>query len=74
MIMNCGADGLDGDPLAHLHYTARAHSRAARGLCQIAEEFAEGRILAVGGGGYELRNVAKAWTAVVDSFLETPMR
>ena len=74
VIMNCGADGLDGDPLAHLHYTARAHSRAARGLCQIAEEFAEGRILAVGGGGYELRNVAKAWTAVVDSFLETPMR
>lgn len=42
VIMNCGADGLDGDPLAHLHYTARAHSRAARGLCQIAEEFAEG--------------------------------
>ena len=73
VIMNCGADGLDGDPLAHLHYTARAHSRAARGLCQIAEEFAEGRILGVGGGGYDLRNVAKAWTAVVDSFLETPM-
>jgi acetoin utilization protein AcuC len=74
IIMNCGADGLDGDPLAHLHYTARAHRRAATGLCQIAEEFAEGRILGVGGGGYDLRNVGKAWVAVVDSFLETPMR
>ena len=56
------------------HYTARAHSRAACGLCQIAEEFAEGRIVGVGGGGYDLRNISKAWTAVVDSFLEAPMR
>lgn len=74
ILMNCGADGLNGDPLAHLHYTTRPHSRAARGLCEIAEEFAEGRIVAVGGGGYELRNVGKAWVAVVDAFLETPMR
>ena len=29
IVMNCGADGLDGDPLAHLHYTYRAHARAA---------------------------------------------
>ncbi|MBL8252571.1 MAG: acetoin utilization protein AcuC, partial [Candidatus Competibacter sp.] len=53
--------------------TARAHSRAIRGLCQIAEDYAEGRIVAVGGGGYDLRNVAKAWTAVVDALLESPM-
>jgi len=74
VFMNCGADGLNGDPLSHLHYSARAHGRAARGLCQIAEDFAEGRILAVGGGGYDLRNIGQAWTAVVDAFLETPMR
>jgi acetoin utilization protein AcuC len=74
IVMNCGADGLDGDPLAHLHYTYRAHARAARGLCEIAEEFADGRILGVGGGGYDLRNVGKAWVAVIDAFLETPMR
>ena len=35
---------------------------------------AETGTLGVGGGGYDLRNVSKAWTAVVDSFLETPMR
>jgi len=57
-----------------LHYSARAHSRAARSLCQIAEEFADGRLLAVGGGGYDLRNVGKAWVAVIDALLETPMR
>ena len=74
IVMNCGADGLNGDPLAHLHYTTRPHNRAARGLCEIAEEFAEGRIVALGGGGYDLRNVGKAWVAVVNAFLETPMR
>jgi acetoin utilization protein AcuC len=73
VIMNCGADGLYGDPLAHLHYSPRTHARAAEGLCRIAEEFAQGRILAVGGGGYDLRNVGKAWTAVIDAFLEVPM-
>ena len=73
VFMNCGADGLNGDPLSHLHYSARVHGRAARGLCQIAEDFADGRILAVGGGGYDLRNIGQAWTAVVDAFLETPM-
>ncbi|MFZ1327292.1 MAG: acetoin utilization protein AcuC [Candidatus Contendobacter sp.] len=73
VFLNCGADGLHGDPLAHLHYSVRAHSRAAHSLCEIAEEFAQGRIVAVGGGGYDLHNVGKAWVAVVDAFLETPM-
>jgi acetoin utilization protein AcuC len=73
IIVNCGADGLDGDPLAHLHYSPRVHTKAAESLCHIAEEFSQGRILAVGGGGYDLRNVGKAWTAVIAAFLEAPM-
>jgi acetoin utilization protein AcuC len=73
IIMNCGADGLDGDPLAHLHYSSRAHARAASSLCGIAEELSQGRMLAVGGGGYDLRNLGKAWTAVVKALLEAPM-
>lgn len=72
IILNCGADGMTGDPLAHLHYSPRAYDRAARALCQIAENHASGRLLAVGGGGYELRNVGRAWTAVVNAFLEAP--
>ncbi|MEZ5583051.1 MAG: hypothetical protein R3F37_10085 [Candidatus Competibacteraceae bacterium] len=74
IILNCGADGLQGDPLTHLHYTIQAHTRAAMDMCAIAEEFAEGRIVAVGGGGYELSNISRAWTAVVNAFLEAPMR
>jgi acetoin utilization protein AcuC len=74
IILNCGADGLNNDPLSHLHYSAKVHSKAARGLCEIAEEFCEGRIIGVGGGGYDLHGLGKAWTAVVEAFLEAPMR
>jgi acetoin utilization protein AcuC len=73
VIMNCGADGLNDDPLSHLHYSPRAHTRAAESLCRIAEEFAEGRLLAVGGGGYDLHSVGRAWSAVVHALLESPM-
>ncbi len=74
IIFNCGADGLNGDPLSHLHYSRAAHAHAARSLCAIAEEHAEGRLLAVGGGGYELRNIGRAWVSVVEAFLDSPMR
>ncbi|MCP5420463.1 MAG: acetoin utilization protein AcuC [Gammaproteobacteria bacterium] len=73
LILNCGADGLHGDPLTHLHYSAKVHAKAAASLCLLAEEFAEGRIVAVGGGGYDLSNLSRAWAAVVTEFLEAPM-
>jgi acetoin utilization protein AcuC len=73
ILLQCGADGLTGDPLAHLCYSHRVHGRVGRGLCELAERFARGRLLAMGGGGYELRNVGKAWSGVVRSLLDTPM-
>ncbi len=73
-ILNCGADSLGGDPLSHLHFTERAHAHAARQLCKMAEEFASGRIIGVGGGGYDPYNIGRAWSEVVNAFLETPMK
>lgn len=72
IFMQCGADGLLGDPLAHLHYSAQVHDRATRAVCRIAEQFADGRLVAVGGGGYDLRNVGRAWTAVVNALVDSP--
>ncbi|HXH02740.1 MAG TPA: acetoin utilization protein AcuC [Candidatus Competibacteraceae bacterium] len=74
VFLQAGADGLYGDPLAHLHYSAATHDRVARDLCRIAEAYAAGRLVAVGGGGYSLRNVGRAWTAVVNALLESPMQ
>jgi acetoin utilization protein AcuC len=71
VILQCGADSLAGDPITHLAFTEEAHAHAARTLCAIADRFAGGRILGTGGGGYNRRNLARAWTRVLQAFVET---
>lgn len=71
ILMQCGADSLEGDPITHLCWTEEAHAAAAASLCRLADKYAEGRIIGTGGGGYNRRNVARAWTRVVQSFVET---
>ena len=66
ILFQCGADSLRGDPITHLQYSPQAHAYAAKRLCRLADEFCEGRLVAMGGGGYNLDNLAHAWTAVVD--------
>jgi acetoin utilization protein AcuC len=65
IIMQAGADGLAGDPLADLCYTPAGHARATKSLRKLAEETAGGRMMVFGGGGYDLNNIAAAWTAVL---------
>src|SRR5690606_31872976 len=67
IILQCGADSLAGDPLTHLRYSEEAHAQAARDLRRLAERHAGGRLVATGGGGYDRRNLARAWTRVVQS-------
>ena len=69
IVMQCGADSLAGDPLAHLQYTPAAHAYAAKSLCELANEMAGGRIMGLGGGGYDRGNLAAAWCAVLDEFI-----
>lgn len=72
IILQCGADSLADDPITHLRYSREAHRHAAASLCEIAEECCEGRLLALGGGGYTRANLAAAWTAVVQALVESP--
>lgn len=65
ILLQCGADGLRGDPLTHLNYSSNAHAFAAKRLHKIAHEICGGKILAMGGGGYNAENVSNAWMAVV---------
>lgn len=78
VLLQCGADSLAGDPLTHLRYTERAHHRAAIDLTRLADRFADGRIVVMGGGGYNLDNLARAWCAVLEGLLnpvaDTPDR
>lgn len=67
IVLQCGADSLEGDPITHLRYTARAHARAAADLAALADRLGHGRVLALGGGGYNRANLAGAWCAVIES-------
>jgi acetoin utilization protein AcuC len=65
VILQCGADSIAGDPITHMQFSPDAHARAARDLIALAERLGHGRVLALGGGGYNRRNLAVAWTGVV---------
>jgi acetoin utilization protein AcuC len=69
ILLQCGADSLAGDPITHLNYSAAAHRHAAQRLKILAEDSCQGRLLALGGGGYNRNNLAEAWTGVVAALL-----
>ncbi|MGB8694898.1 MAG: hypothetical protein WCD08_15435 [Steroidobacteraceae bacterium] len=69
LILQCGADSLAGDPLAHLRFSPATHARAAADLRALADRLGHGRLLALGGGGYDRGNLAQAWAGVVEALL-----
>jgi acetoin utilization protein AcuC len=71
ILFQCGADSLLDDPLTHLRFTEETHAHAAARLCAIADKLGHGRVVGMGGGGYNRRNLARAWTRVVESFVES---
>jgi len=70
ILLQAGADSIKDDPITHMCFSPKAHAHATRQLCKIADEFCDGRLLAMGGGGYNRRNLALAWNAVVRVMLE----
>ncbi|MEW5756664.1 MAG: acetoin utilization protein AcuC [Pseudomonadota bacterium] len=71
IVLQCGVDSLAGDPLTHLGFSEQSHYHAALRLTALAKEYAQGRLLAVGGGGYAPENIARGWTAVVKALIES---
>lgn len=69
MLLQCGADSIAGDPITHLRFSPAVHGRAARDLGELADRLGHGRVLAMGGGGYNRTNLAQAWTAVVENLM-----
>jgi acetoin utilization protein AcuC len=70
IILQAGADSLAGDPLAHLNLSRAAHAHAASTLLALANDTAKGRLMVFGGGGYDLGNLAAAWTGVLSRLTE----
>jgi acetoin utilization protein AcuC len=70
ILLQCGADSVEGDPLTHMGYSVDVHAHAATRLCNLAERLGHGRVVAMGGGGYNRRNLARAWAGVVEALLD----
>jgi len=69
IILQAGADSVAGDPITHMQFSPASHAHAAARLCALADEFCQGRIIGLGGGGYNRVNLAAAWTRVVQAML-----
>lgn len=69
ILLQCGADSLKGDPLTHLGLSAAAHGHVARRLARLADHHCAGRLVALGGGGYDPDNLGAAWCAVIEGLL-----
>lgn len=70
ILLQAGADSIAGDPITHMQFTPAAHAHAAKSLVRLADEFCNGRIIAMGGGGYNRNNIALGWNAVLKAMVE----
>ena len=69
ILLQAGADSIEGDPITHMRFSPAAHGHAAASLVKIADEFCQGRIIAMGGGGYNRTNLALGWNEVLKALL-----
>jgi acetoin utilization protein AcuC len=71
LVTQCGVDTHREDPLADLALTVDGHRAIYRRLRELAGQVADGRWLALGGGGYELlRVVPRSWTHLLATVLD----
>ncbi len=71
IMLQAGADSLAGDPITQLALSEQSHQYVTKRLSALADEICEGRLLVMGGGGYNPDNIAAAWTAVVTALSTT---
>ena len=66
VIWQCGADGHFGDILGHLNLTTNLYNYLGRRIRELSENCsAQGRLLLLGGGGYNPDSVARVWMAIL---------
>ena len=71
VVLQCGSDAVEEDPLSHLGLSNNAHWEIVAGLMGMAP-----RLLVLGGGGYNPWSVGRLWTGVwaVLNGIEVPDR
>jgi acetoin utilization protein AcuC len=71
LVTQCGVDSHRADPLADLALTVDGHRAIYRSMRDLAQRYAGGKWLALGGGGYDLvRVVPRSWTHLLATVLD----
>lgn len=71
VIWQCGADGHFRDVLGHLALTTKLYSYLGKRITELSRQCsAQGRLLLLGGGGYNPDSVARVWLAILASITE----
>ena len=65
VLISAGFDALEDDPLGGMRLSAAAFARLTEGICDIANQYAEGRVVAITEGGYDLGGLASCLRAVI---------
>jgi histone deacetylase 1/2 len=68
VVLQCGADSLSGDRLGSLNLSVKGHGMCAEFLKTFGVP-----VMLLGGGGYTIRNVARAWTYETAVMLDTQL-
>ncbi len=60
VLISAGFDAHESDPLAHVSLTTNGYEELTRGIKSIAERYAEGRLVSVLEGGYNLKALGES--------------
>ncbi len=69
IIVQCGADGYMGDPLTHLNYSTKTYIEVAKAVKEASQKYCNGRLIILGGGGYNIENTVRVWSLVIATLI-----
>ncbi len=65
VIFQVGVDGLEGDPLTQLKYSLNGYLEVIQKARELSLTYGNGKVLFLGGGGYNLNNINQGWSALI---------
>jgi acetoin utilization protein AcuC len=74
LVVEFGTDGHWADPLLKLRLSTAMYRWMAAWLHRLAHELCEGRLLILGGGGYEPEHVVRCWMVMLAELCGLPLQ
>lgn len=66
ILLQAGGDGLEKDPLTNLNYSLEGHLNICTIIHELAHELCGGKLVVLGGGGYNVDQTTDAWVNIAD--------